>query len=1133
MTTNEKLVLKIMGLKKVPDENTPEYERWAWAVMALDIKDENAEYQLQRERERTTKAQAKIDKIKKGLEETLQTTKKRAKDEKEHTYRVAYKFRYTEQKYIDSDATHEDAMAKAEWTRRDYSHYQTVRFSEKTKARVLKKLEDALRVKYPMVDMITLDPVKVRKPKKNVVPLEESKMRDARPINRTLFDCELNLPIDESMIGKCAEQAILKLVQSQDRMRCTEKDIRRWTLQYRQQPKQSEINPMLNEEPQEQEITQEQINQSLDGMTPLEVEYICKQLKMSCYALDTEGCVLVSYTHPNSKSKSLCFVTDGTHLYPINQKEIKKRICQLTKGEKALKSQEHEINPNFITVKTIKDITDDMKGDIFVMEEEDLHQYYLDTCRKYETVYDFTRYSYRGMEMVHFQDRPDRHIRVCPDIQNLADICKKLDLPLSDKFLSAPAIASHFYQELNNDKPLEKSVLTKLMIDTLLSNKHRGGIMEHMHAWDEIADMDLYGADIRKCYTSVLLNEDTKLPILDVFSEFTETNDQSIDDQNLYKVQTNNMFPLRGSQIYTGAILNYARSQNIDFKITHVCRVNKTINQETMINFVKNIYEKLPDSLAKILVNSTTGVMSMWNRTRQSNRMAYGLDEASRFHFTGSDICDLGNNFLAVRKTWNEIQYKTNIPAHMAIIQYGWIALHKMCVKLGMQITQQGLPTKMANDGKLVRMVTDSVMFALPKGAPQPNIPTTCEIGQFKALTNEEVTKKLKRNKAKPIGRISRTIWSCVKRDLDFSDCEKQDWAYLDIDEENYREPSYLDKTVQTLSEFGSFYISGRAGTGKTFLVKKLIEKLRAENKKVFTTAFTNSVARNIGETGQTLHRLFNLSVGKPFENANLKQFNAGDILVVDEISMVPHEFYAIFQQLKHRGVTMIFLGDFEQLAPVGQENARTVVLDSYVFRWLCDFHQVELLIRKRYDEKLGQACDKVLNGVFDKSSFQKFAGELSPEDVHITYLNETRQRINEILMDKMAQESNDEEALCFEIEKSGIFQPLNLVTNSPIVCIKSCKEHNIKNAEEFVVGGWDENTVHLMSVEDGKEYCIENNLFCSHFTSGHGTTGHRAMGKTYGGRVIIHDANFHRVSKHWLYTVLTRATKWENIFIA
>lgn len=138
-------------------------------------------------------------------------------------------------------------------------------------------------------------------------------------------------------------------------------------------------------------------------------------------------------------------------------------------------------------------------------------------------------------------------------------------------------------------------------------------------------------------------------------------------------------------------------------------------------------------------------------------------------------------------------------------------------------------------------------------------------------------------------------------------------------------------------------FITGFAGTGKSYLLNVLIADLEEINKKVVVAAPTGIAAVNIH--GTTLHRLFGLRpevftlVSHPSEpNSVLSEC---DVFIIDEISMCRMDLfdYCMYEvgrinksrKLKgKRNIQIVLCGDFYQLPPVVSKEERFVLESSY-----------------------------------------------------------------------------------------------------------------------------------------------------------------------------------------------------------
>lgn len=134
-------------------------------------------------------------------------------------------------------------------------------------------------------------------------------------------------------------------------------------------------------------------------------------------------------------------------------------------------------------------------------------------------------------------------------------------------------------------------------------------------------------------------------------------------------------------------------------------------------------------------------------------------------------------------------------------------------------------------------------------------------------------------------------------------------------------------------------FLSGHAGTGKSYLLRKVIDDLTKAGKNVVVAAPTGIAAINVG--GTTLHRLFQLKpdvyAGRtPRVPPVLKKRT--DALFIDEISMCRIDLFDYVGRVlqKTHPIQVVVVGDFCQLPPVlrgrggGAELDEKAILDQY-----------------------------------------------------------------------------------------------------------------------------------------------------------------------------------------------------------
>ena len=153
-------------------------------------------------------------------------------------------------------------------------------------------------------------------------------------------------------------------------------------------------------------------------------------------------------------------------------------------------------------------------------------------------------------------------------------------------------------------------------------------------------------------------------------------------------------------------------------------------------------------------------------------------------------------------------------------------------------------------------------------------------------------------------------------------------WKSIDEPEEVGRGPedTFQNDVADAIVKNRGGYVDGRGGTGKSYLIKLLVEKFEAagfvdivkdkkgeliKKSRVHCVAFTHVASQNI--EGQTLlHELH--------RHARSKRL----VIIVDEAGLVPLSMWSLLLNLKFTGNIVVALGDFGgQLLAIRGEDAR------------------------------------------------------------------------------------------------------------------------------------------------------------------------------------------------------------------
>jgi len=131
-----------------------------------------------------------------------------------------------------------------------------------------------------------------------------------------------------------------------------------------------------------------------------------------------------------------------------------------------------------------------------------------------------------------------------------------------------------------------------------------------------------------------------------------------------------------------------------------------------------------------------------------------------------------------------------------------------------------------------------------------------------------------------------------------------------------------------------NMFLSGSAGSGKSFTLRTVIKRLRESGKIVEVTATTGVAAVQVG--GSTIYKCFKIHPVKHVEKNALRKSETWrklDVLVIEEVSQCTCELFSYLDRMARLsrtrssgepfgGVQIILCGDFFQLPPVRNKSS-------------------------------------------------------------------------------------------------------------------------------------------------------------------------------------------------------------------
>jgi hypothetical protein len=843
------------------------------------------------------------------------------------------------------------------------------------------------------------------------------------------------------------------------------------------------------------------------GVNTNNIKRFCERFNLPMYAVDENDNTFTQFIpkSPNKLAPSFMYRLSNTHIYPITDTNKIKSIVKITSMINNMSSDMIETYKPKKEEDGTDDIKDKLENVVFV---ENIGDKLLEMINNNKIP---EKLNLKDKQLVSFYIGKIKYISN-KDIDIIKELCSNMKIEYKGQGVGTLLI-DIIKEAIGKDK-LPKSTFNPYVSKTLnvaVKARARIGIIDDDYhkpslvgqsqkGHKKYAKSDLMAWDINKCYSACMNNPSEDWIRLD-FNDTWEDYDGGL-KLGIYYLKTEDTTLFKKSGYYSTCIIKKAISEGIDFVITKQLIASHTEDKTILTKIIDVImkYSNGNTAISKTVINLMSGMLGQAS-AKISKNIKINNDIEQIFNFLNK-YCELADG-LMMNKIQDTPYYmygfnkevilnENNRPMYIQVLDESNIRLYEMAKAMG---------------GNVVAYKVDCAVVA------GGNKETKCdsEWGGYSSCDIPNITRKE------------------IINDVDFI-CDR-DWndnKYLKLNDSDKWEDIY-----NLLMRNKGLLLQASAGNGKTYTAKMIASKL---GDRVKIIAPTNKAALNIG--GSTIHRFLEMNKDGYIKPKKIKFIDDNyDVIIIDEISMIPKELWRrlclLKQELPH--IIFLLLGDEKQIPPVEEETIQDYFNHPAV-KYLSNYNKNILNVRKRYDETLYNLLEDVDNiNINDKVAYPPLETTRN-----ICYYNKTRIRVNKMWNNKKKKagdlfipkynNENDEHA------KQS--QDMYIYNGLPLIAMKTKWDEGMlfANSETFEVcdigddyismfnerpdeNGAKELYVYNCPIEDLNKYFLMN--YCS--------TTHKTQGETIVENFTIYD--WDAMDTKLRYTALSRGKKVEQVY--
>jgi len=815
----------------------------------------------------------------------------------------------------------------------------------------------------------------------------------------------------------------------------------------------------------------------INGVSTNQIQLFCEKTNIAMYALDQDEFYFKKFTpiKRDHHAPSLIFKVVNNHFYPV---------LDQTRRKSLIKSISNDIQQSDVVRKSKADLNEvKMKDYEQVVNLEDVpnpKEFLIKVMVEKGKQPQNKNISFDG-EIKGFEIDKVRYNINC-DVENIREIYNNMNIEYNGQTINTLLFdIIEKIAKIKIPKSSPNPYVYKTLTNEGVKNRIHYGFVNH-HNVLSLNKNNLLSLDIKRCYSACMNDPYDDFMLFDFNDTWENFNEVDKLKLGLYYVKTNDYTMLHGNNIYSRSILEKAKEERISFTIIKQLipsnSAPKTLFQP-ILDAIKISCGKNEDMVKK-LNNMLSGYLG--KTKKKVYKVHIDSNITSFWHYMKKEGENNGNIFCEElklddeRKTYFYGQQfditlsEMNLPIYIQIKDFANMRLYDMIKSVG------------GYEKLILRKVDCAVL--------QTTIPPKIS-NEWGGYRHCEIPKCLSQEKSKAIKFEEEPEWINYK----------------------YNDSNNWEDILKVAIEHKGLLIKGRAGVGKSYVIKQ-IEKQITRLRKL---SFTNKAALNIN--GITIHKFLKMDDEGKISWDTLQFVKQSlDFIIIDEISMIPKYIWKRLVELKKAtGVIFILLGDYRQCPPVENEKIEDYFNHPGV-KYLANFNQLELTVRRRYDQELWDILEDVNN-----VDCSKFGNKLC--DRNICYFNRTRKYVNDILMRKYKPQNS---IYLPRDPKDEYTQNTYLYIGLPIIGRVTWKNGELINNECYTITEIDNKFITCENIRPDEEGNPEKHIikikikdFHHNFLVNYCATTHKSQGETIAEDITIWD--WDRMSTKLKYTAMSR----------